>query len=133
MNDCIEWTRKDGKKTSRRYGAVVYQGKVIGAHCYAWIISNGSIPSGMFVCHTCDNGLCININHLFIGTPLDNMSDKIAKGRHKFGNITKVKNGLKPCSKCLKTKKLSEFSPNGRSKRTGIIIYHPRCKVCRAN
>ena len=55
------------------------------AHRYIYETFRGSIPDGVFVCHSCDNPRCVNVKHLFLGTPLDNMIDKVVKGRQTFG------------------------------------------------
>ena len=47
------------------------------------------LESTLFVCHRCDNPLCINPDHLFIGTNADNCADCKVKGRFAIG----VKNG----------------------------------------
>lgn len=44
-------------------------------------IKKGPLPDGIWALHTCDNGQCINIDHLFAGSPQDNTNDMIAKGR----------------------------------------------------
>lgn len=52
------------------------------AHRASWKIHRGNIPSGMDVCHKCDVRICVNPDHLFIGTRSDNMKDCVSKKRH---------------------------------------------------
>ena len=55
------------------------------AHRYSYRLHFGEFPREMHVLHKCDNKKCVNPDHLFLGTNLDNIKDKIAKKRHKVG------------------------------------------------
>lgn len=53
----------------------------VPAHRASWMITNGPIPAGMFVCHHCDVRNCVNPAQLFLGTQRDNIRDASEKGR----------------------------------------------------
>ncbi len=71
-----------GGKLRGNYGAFHVNGATRRAHRFSYELKFGTIPKGMFVCHRCDCPLCVNPNHLFVGTPKDNMLDKVNKNRH---------------------------------------------------
>ena len=77
-NGCWKWI---GAKFHRGYGRVNSGGKMLRANRVAYEISKGDIPVGMVVCHKCDVPLCVNPDHLFLGTIKDNVDDMIRKGR----------------------------------------------------
>lgn len=54
------------------------------AHRFSFANKNGPIPTGMIVCHKCDNPPCVNPEHLFLATHRENMKDMEKKGRARL-------------------------------------------------
>ena len=83
-DSCWEW---QGSKTTANYGVVYYQGKLQYTHRLSLELDGRPVPPRHHACHTCDNPSCVNPKHLFVGTPMDNAQDKVAKNRHTYGEI----------------------------------------------
>jgi hypothetical protein len=66
------------------YGDASYAGKRMNASRVAWAVTNGEIPAGMVVCHSCDNPSCCNPSHLFVASQAENLADCRRKGRQRY-------------------------------------------------
>lgn len=66
-----------------RYGTLSYGGQKWRAHRLSYEAFREPIPAGLYVCHSCDNSLCVNPEHLFVGTHQDNVDDRERKGRNR--------------------------------------------------
>lgn len=116
------------------YGEVWYKGRHCKSHRVSWELMHGEIPDGLCVLHTCDNPACVNPNHLFLGTNLDNMRDKVSKNRqsrlngenHPLHKLTKeqvlaIRQEYSKGDVSLKT--LSKRYGIGISTAGGIVTY----------
>ena len=88
-NDCWEW---GGALNSKGYAICGYQGRQWRVSRLVYTLTKGPIKESLFACHKCDNPRCVNPDHIFIGTQLDNITDMKRKGR---GNYVGRKNPAK--------------------------------------
>jgi hypothetical protein len=89
MSGCWLWI---GSVYNTGYGRVIIRKikKTVAAHRFVYEVLSGPIPDGLFLCHRCDVPSCVNPDHMFFGTPQENMDDKIRKGRFRNGNMGKT-------------------------------------------
>jgi hypothetical protein len=115
LNGCWGWSGSISKNPG--YGQFRSNMKKWRAHIASWLIFRGDIPEGMCVCHTCDNRVCSNPNHLFLASHFENNLDMIKKGRspilHKSGSEN-------PNAKLLEkeAKEIKEMLNSGISQKT---------------
>lgn len=84
---CWTWTwlkDKDG------YGLLPYSKVMHRAHVVSLLLDGRPVGKGSFGCHHCDNPACVRPDHLYVGTPRDNVDDKISRGRQPLGSQTHV-------------------------------------------
>lgn len=80
---CFNWSGATSKKDGAGYGRITLNNTAYGCHRVVWTLLKGGIPDKKILCHKCDNPLCCNVNHMFIGTQADNVRDMVKKGRDR--------------------------------------------------
>ena len=77
---CWEWTHS---QHPYGYGRISVKGSWKLAHRFSWIKYNGEIPENKQINHRCHNELCVNPEHLYLGTQKDNVLDAVERGNFK--------------------------------------------------
>ena len=83
--DCWIWL---GGKTQAGYGYFWHEGTAKCTHRFVWESLHGGIPEGKLIRHSCNTRSCVNPQHLFLGSQVDNMRDAARKG--KVGKLTRA-------------------------------------------
>lgn len=94
VTGCIEWqgaisTNGYGQLFSRINGEL----KSFRAHRIAWLDTHGPVPDGLILRHRCDNPICVNPEHLQLGTSRDNARDREERDRNPSRWITHCPSG----------------------------------------
>lgn len=78
---CWIWIGKVTGRPNELRPKITYHKKLVNACRLYFEIVRGVKIGKLFLCHTCDNTLCVNPDHVFIGTTHDNMIDMVRKNR----------------------------------------------------
>lgn len=82
-DECWPWIAGIGKK--KRYYDIGSHGNSRGVHIIACEFIRGPCPEGYEACHSCNNCICCNPNHIFWGTHQQNIDDR--ERRYKSGEL----------------------------------------------
>lgn len=119
--ECWAWQ----KSKRKGYGYMKFRGKwFFPAHRVSFIVYKGEIPEGLFVCHKCDNPSCVNPDHLYAGTPKQNMQDKMERGRFFNGHSAKTH--------CVNGHEFTEENTHWRKSGSKTSTPWRSCKICAA-
>jgi endogenous inhibitor of DNA gyrase (YacG/DUF329 family) len=123
-DSCWLWV---GTIAHHGYGVFQWDGADVYVHRLSWLIHNGPVPDGLFVCHTCDVRNCVRPDHLFVGTREDNMQDAVAKRRFPWNRRTHCRRGHE-----LSPANLSLLERKAVSKTGQVRVWINRvCRACR--
>ena len=106
-----------GSISHNGYGQLWIARRKVMAHRHSWEWHFGPIQSGKMICHKCDVRNCVNPDHLFIGTALENNRDCLRKGRAAIGS----KNGQSKLTED-KVRRIKALPPNSNLWRVAELL-----------
>jgi len=108
--DCWIWA----KVSDSGYGYLYINYHQYLAHRYAWELYRGPIPEGLWILHKCDIKSCVNPDHLYLGTLIDNTWDAVDRKQYFYASQMCCKRG-------------HEFTVENTYVKNGK---HRECRVC---
>ncbi len=105
---CWNWSKQLRKGSRPRCW---FNGKFAVAARVSYEVFLGNFDENLLICHKCDNGLCVNPEHLFVGSYIDNKMDCVKKNRQACGEkigISKLKSENIPEIRNLRSQGLSQ-------------------------
>jgi len=129
---CWEWS---GAVGGNGYGNTYLKGKYLNSHRAMWAATYGDIPVGQFVLHRCDNRLCINPAHLFLGTQKENMFDMTEKDRrsNSKNHAEAIQKGWTPelrAARAEQTREREQKKHQTRASSAGVPSDWKFCPEC---
>lgn len=107
LGPCLQWT--GSLKTRWGYGQFLYEGRNRSAHCAAWEMENGPIPTGLTIDHLCRNTSCVRTSHMELVTGVENYQRAVAarthcRNGHEYATVGcyPMKNGRRRCKACTR-------------------------------
>lgn len=82
MSGCWLW---EGTVHRDGYGQIKIDGTLHRAHRLSYELHKGRVPPTLGVLHKCDTRCCVNPDHLYVGSPADNVDDMVRRGRNRRG------------------------------------------------
>ena len=127
--ECWNWTAGLFKSGYGQFNAGDGVLRAYYAHRFAFELWVGPIPSGLLVCHSCDNRRCVNPAHLFLGTDADNLRDMRQKGRGVSGFAIRFGRYSDEQVSAIRQARQQGESYNSIATRMGVSMSHV-WKIC---
>lgn len=133
MSGCWLWsgaTVPSGRRQQSRYPMFKFNKKNYRGNRMSWMLFRGNVSGGLHVLHKCDVPLCVNPDHLFLGTHDENMKDKLRKNRdhnqrkgscpkghaYELDNLYSHPDGSRKCRTCM-AKSIAAWDSSHRKER----------------